>query len=99
MAHYSFIVIAHDELGNLAKDKDLGKKIEEAILKYSTGTGPGDIAVHHSSSVMKVVASFNSDKGPPLILISEGWGSYSVGKEVLPSYLAKYFKRAATGYV
>jgi hypothetical protein len=93
MSYYSLIVVAHDELGNLAKDKALGKKIEKAILKFSTGSGPGDIVAHYSMSTMKVVASFDSNKESPLVLVSEGWGSYSVGKQELPSYLVKCLKK------
>ena len=91
MAHYSVLVIAHDELFRMSKDPKLGQKLEEAMLKFSTSGGDGQIVVHHSASVMKVVSSFNADVRPRVI-VAEGWHCYDTDKQKLPTYLMKYLK-------
>ena len=90
MAYYSLVLVAHDELHRL-KDPDLGKKLETAILKFSSGSGDGSLFVQNSRSTMKVVSSFNANTSPRIV-VAEGWGCYDFDKQNLPEHIKEYVK-------
>jgi hypothetical protein len=92
MAHFSVIVIAHDELDALVQDPDLGKQIQHAVLRFATHQGDGAVVVNTSTSVMRVVSSFNSNDAPKVLVTGEGWHWYDSTYNTVPSYLQKYLK-------
>lgn len=90
MPYYSLVLVAHNELDRL-KDPSLGKRLEDAILKFASNSGDGSLFVQNSRSTMKVISSFNSDTSPRVI-VAEGWGCYDLDRQNLPEYLRKYVK-------
>lgn len=90
MAYYSLVLVADAEVHRL-KDPDLGKKLETAILKFSSGGGDGSLFVQNSKSTMKVVSSFNTNTSPRIIIV-EGWSCYDVDKQNLPEHIKEFVK-------
>ncbi len=80
MGFVSTIVVLNDQLADIAKDKDFGKKVEQAILSLSMGkpvdiTGSSAIETHHADGIHLIAVGGNM--GEDL-----GWvGSYAATKE------------------
>jgi hypothetical protein len=70
----------------------LGGGITEAVLKFASHHGEGEIVVGNSTTVIRVVSSFNSTIAPVALVTGEGWKWYDTSKGVLPPYLRKYLK-------